>query len=76
MKEEARLHSVKIVLNDSEEPVLLEEDLSYVRYSSYSGVKRGQAILTGFNKFCKILDTIGIFLVQMGLPKTFILFQA
>ena len=50
VKEEARLHSVKIVLNDSEEPVLLEENLSFVRYSSYSGtsqVRPGlEAILT------------------------------
>ena len=52
MKEEARLHSVKIVLNDSEEPVLLEENLSHVRYSSYSGASQArpglEAILTDF----------------------------
>jgi hypothetical protein len=32
-KENSRLHSVKIVLNESEEPVLLEEDQSTTRYA-------------------------------------------
>ena len=32
-KAESRLHSVKIVVNDSEEPVLLEEDPNAMRYA-------------------------------------------
>ena len=32
-REETRLHSVKIVLNESEEPVLLEDDVTTSRWN-------------------------------------------